>query len=419
MTLENAKTIIKEATKKLNLSEEITNILLSPERETKVNFPVKMDDGSLKIFTGYRIQHNSLLGPYKGGIRYHPEIDLDEVSALATWMTIKTATVDLPLGGGKGGVICNPKELSETELENLTRAFIKKITPIIGPYKDIPAPDVYTNAKIMDIIVDEYSKTKNISIEKAKAVVTGKSLKNGGSLGRDTATARGGQFVLKQAIKQTQIIPSLENATIAIQGSGNAGGNFAKLIAKDNAKIIAISDSRSAIQNPNGLNIEKILEYKKQTGSFTNAPDTTPITNEQLLELECDILVPAALANQITERNADKIKAKIILELANGPTTPEADKILEGKNKLILPDILANAGGVIVSYYEWYQNIHQEKWTAEKVDEKLKEKIQNATKEVLGKKEQYQTTTRIAAYINAIDRLAKKLVTLHNPSQNL
>ena len=409
MTLENAKITISQAAEKLNLSKEKTEIILAIERETKVTFPVKMDDGSLKLFTGYRVQHSSLLGPHKGGIRYHPQVNLDEVSALATWMTIKTATVDLPLGGGKGGVICNPKELSETELENLTRAFTKKIAPIIGPQKDIPAPDVYTNSKIMDIIVDQYSKTENIPIEKARAVVTGKSLENGGSLGRDTATARGGQFALKQAIEQTKIIPTIENATVAIQGSGNAGGNFAKLISKDGAKIIAISDSKTAIHNPNGIDIEKVLEHKKQTGSFTDAPDTTEITNQQLLELNCDILVPAALENQITEQNADNIKAKIILELANGPTTPEADKILEVKNKLIIPDILANAGGVTVSYYEWYQNIHEEKWTAEQVDEKLKEKIQKATKEILNKKQQYQTTTRVAAYINAIERLAQKI----------
>jgi glutamate dehydrogenase/leucine dehydrogenase len=324
-------------------------------------------------------------------------------------MTIKTATVDLPLGGGKGGVICNPKELSDTELENLTRAFTKQIAPIIGPHKDILAPDVYTNSKIMDIIVNEYSKTENIPAEKARAVATGKSLENGGSLGRDTATARGGQFVLKQAIEQTKIIPTLENATVAIQGSGNVGGNFAKLISKDGVKIIAISDSKTAIHNPNGIDIKKALEHKKQTGSLSGTPNTTQITNEQLLELECDILVPAALENQITQQNANNIKAKIILELANGPTTPEADKILESKNKLILPDILANAGGVTVSYYEWYQNIHQEKWTAEEVDEKLKEKIQKATKEILNKKQQYQTSTRVAAYINAIERLAKKI----------
>ena len=409
MTLENVKITISQAAEKLNLSKEKTEIILAIERETKVTFPVKMDDGSLKLFTGYRVQHSSLLGPHKGGIRYHPQVDLDEVSALATWMTIKTATVDLPLGGGKGGIICNPKELSETELENLTRAFTKKIAPIIGPHKDIPAPDVYTNSKIMDIIVDQYSKTENIPIEKARAVVTGKSLENGGSLGRDTATARGGQFALKQAIEQTKIIPTIENATVAIQGSGNAGGNFAKLISKDGAKIIAISDSKTAIHNPNGIDIEKVLEHKKQTGSFTDAPDTTEITNQQLLELNCDILVPAALENQITEQNADNIKAKIILELANGPTTPEADKILEAKNKLIIPDILANAGGVTVSYYDWYQNIQQEKWTAEQVDEKLKEKIQKATEEILNKKQQYQTTTRVAAYINAIERLAQKI----------
>ncbi len=409
MTLENAKIVIKEATKKLNLSDEITNILLAPEREVKVNFPVKMDDGILKIFTGYRVQHNSLLGPYKGGIRYHPQVSLDEVSALAIWMTIKTATVGLPLGGGKGGVVCNPKELSETELGNLTRAFTKKIAPIIGPNKDIPAPDVYTNSKIMDIIVDEYSKVENISAEKARAVVTGKSLENGGSLGRDTATARGGQFVLREAIKQTKIIPRLENATIVIQGSGNAGGNFAKLIVKDGAKIIAISDSKGAIYSLEGFDVEKIFEHKMKTGSFENAPNTTPITNEQLLELDCDVLVPAALENQITEQNANKIKGKIILELANGPITPKANEILEGKGKLILPDILANAGGVTVSYYEWYQNIYQEKWTAEEVDKKLEEKMQGATKEILDKKKEYQTTTRVAAYINGIERLVDKL----------
>lgn len=409
MELENAKKTIITASEKLNLSQEILDILLSIERELKVNFPVQMDDGTQKIFTGYRIQHNSLLGPYKGGIRYHPEVSHDEVSALSIWMTIKTATLNLPFGGSKGGVICSPKELSEQEIENLTRAFVQKIAPIIGPHKDIPAPDVYTNSKIMDIIVDEYSKVEGIPIEKAKAVVTGKSLENGGSLGRDIATARGGQFVLKQAIEQTKIIPTLENATIAIQGIGNAGGNFAKLISKDSVKIIAISDSKSAIYNPEGLSIDEVLEYKKQTGSLSNIPNTNTITNKQLLELDCDILVPAALAGQITKENAENIKAKIILELANGPTTPEADEILEEKNKLILPDILANAGGVTVSYYEWYQNIHQEKWTAEKVDEKLKEKMQNATKEILDKKTKYRTTTRIAAYINAIERLVEKI----------
>ena len=426
MILENTKSIISKVAEKLNLPREALNILLSTEREVKVNFPVKMDDGTQKLFTGYRIQHNSLLGPYKGGIRYHPEINLDEVTALAIWMTIKTATMNLPLGGGKGGVICNPKELSEKEIENLTRAFTKKIAPVIGPQKDIPAPDVYTNSKIMDIIVDEYSKTENLPIEKARAVVTGKSLENGGSLGRDNATARGGQFALKQAIEQTKIIPTLENATVAIQGIGNAGSNFAKLITEDKSRIknpylsfdksqdksrlIALSDSKGAIYNQEGLNLNEVLEHKKQTGSLIDFPNATNITNEQLLELDCDILVPAALANQITKENANQIKAKIILELANGPTTPEADEILEGKGKLILPDILANAGGVTVSYYEWYQNLNEEKWTAEEVDKKLKEKMQKATKEILDKKEKYQTTTRIAAYINAIERLSEKLI---------
>ena len=310
MELKNAKKTIRKAAGKLNLSKEVLDILLNTEREIKVNFPIQMDNGTQKIFTGYRIQHNSLLGPYKGGIRYHPEVSLDEVSALAIWMTIKTATLNLPLGGGKGGIICNVKKLSEKELENLTRAFIRKIAPVIGPQKDIPAPDVYTNSKIMDIIVDEYSKTENISIEKARAVVTGKSIENGGSLGRDTATARGGQFVLKQAIEQTKIIPTLKNSKIVIQGSGNAGGNFAKLISKDNTKIIAISDSKGAIYSSEGLNINEILKHKKQTGSLTNVPDTTTITNEQLLELDCDVLVPAALANQITKKKRRQNKSK-------------------------------------------------------------------------------------------------------------
>ena len=408
MILKNTHKIIGKATEKLNFSKENVDEFLKMENETEVNFPVEMDDGTQKDFTGYRIQHNSILGPYKGGIRYHPEVDLREVSALATWMTIKTATVDLPLGGGKGGVICNPKELSEKEIESLTRAFIKKISHIIGPQKDIPAPDVYTNSKIMDIIVDEYSKIENLTIKKAMAVVTGKSMKNGGSHGRETATARGGQFVLEQAIEKTKIIPTIKNSTIAIQGIGNAGGNFAKLISKDEAKIIAISDSKTAIYNKDGLDIDDVLKYKKQTGSLSNFPNVTSITNEQLLELDCDILVPAALANQITEKNANQIKAKIILELANGPTTLEADEILENKNKLILPDVLANAGGVIVSYYEWYQNMNDEKWDKEKIDKKLKEKIQKATIEILDKKISHKTTTRIAAYINAIERLSKK-----------
>ncbi len=257
MELENAKTIIKKAAKKLDLSQEKLDIILNTERETKVNFSVKMNDGATKIFTGYRIQHNSLLGPYKGGIRYHPQVNLNEVSALAIWMTIKTATVNLPLGGGKGGIICDPKKLSNQEIENITRAFIKKIAPVIGPTQDIPAPDVYTNAKIMDIMVDQYSKEKNISTQEARGVVTGKSLENGGSLGRDTATARGGQFALQKAIEQTKIIPTLENATIAIQGFGNAGNNFAKLLTQNKSKIIALSDSSTAIYNQKGINVEK------------------------------------------------------------------------------------------------------------------------------------------------------------------
>jgi glutamate dehydrogenase len=400
---ENVKSTIKKVAEKIELDSSITEILLSPKREIGFSFPVKMDGGSVKVFQGYRVQHNNVLGPHKGGIRYHPKVDLDEVRALATWMSIKCAVMNLPLGGGKGGVICNPKEMSESEIEKMTRAFTRMLAPNIGPKKDIPAPDVYTNSKIMDLIVDEYSKIMNQPKKSVLGVVTGKSLEKGGSLGRDTATARGGQFVLKEFFEE-----ELENKKIVIQGIGNAGSNFAKLIEKDNAKIIAISDSKTGIYDENGLNIDEVLKYKEQIGSLEKF-EAEKISNEKLLELDCDVLVLAALENVITEKNAKKIKAKIILELANGPITPEADEILDKKKIVVLPDVLANAGGVTVSYYEWKQNLLKEKWSAEKIDFKLEKAMRENSRKVFEIAKKYKVNNRIGAYILGIERIAEKI----------
>ena len=398
---ENAKKIIEKASEILKLEDYEKEILFKPQREIIVNFPVKIK-GEIKIFTGYRVQHNNSLGPYKGGIRFHPDVSLDEVRALATWMSIKTATIGLPLGGGKGGIICNPKEMNEQELEEMTKAFIEKIYPVIGPSKDIPAPDVYTNSKVMGWIVEEYAKQTKKPIEDILGVVTGKSLDQGGSLGRDIATARGGEFVLIESIGD------VEGKKFVIQGFGNAGNNFANLIVKRKGVVIGISDSKGAIYSEEGIDIEKLLEYKKENKNVLGFENVKEISNKELLELECDVLVPAALENQITKENVNNIKAKVILELANGPITPEADEILYNKNILVLPDVLANAGGVSVSYYEWYQNVHKEKWSFEEVDKKLEEKMRQATKEVLEKSKQLNITPRIAAYVLAIERILKK-----------
>jgi glutamate dehydrogenase/leucine dehydrogenase len=406
---ENAKETIKKAAKIINLPEEKIEILVNPEREIKVTFPVKLGNGKTKVFTGFRVQHNNALGPYKGGIRFSPKVNFDEVRALATWMSIKTATVGLPLGGGKGGVIVNTKELSQDELKSITKEFVKKIYKNIGPTQDIPAPDMYTNAQIMDWITEEYAKQTNLPKEDILGVVTGKSLENGGSVGRDTATARGAEFALLETIKQTKILDDLKDKKIIIQGFGNAGMNFAKLISKYNPKIIAISDSKGGIYNETGLDVEKIIQYKKETGSVINFENVKTITNEEVLEIESDILVPAAMEDVFTKENAPKIKTKIILEIANGPTTQEADKIFNERKILVIPDILANAGGVTVSYYEWYQNMNKEKWTKEKVDEELKKIMDEATKKTLKNKNEYDVSMRLGAYISAIKTIAKKI----------
>ncbi len=371
--------------------KKVLDALSEPKNIIDVVFPVKMDDGKIRIFHGYRVQHNNWRGPYKGGIRYHQNVDLDEVKSLAFWMTIKCAVLDIPFGGGKGGVLVNPKELSKKELENLTRAFVRAIHKSIGPEKDIPAPDVNTTPEIMDWIADEYSKLVG---KDSPAVVTGKPVEKGGSLGRGGATGAGGFCVLENLIKKLTETTETKSrkrdlVSVAIQGFGNAGQQIAKLCDKAGYQVIAVSDSKGgilAISNPESripkLNVEDLVKYKQQSGSVVGFSKTENITNAELLELDCDVLIPAALENQITEENANKIKAKVILELANGPVTPEADGILKNRGIHVAPDVLANAGGVTVSYFEWYQNIHNERWTEKEVNDKLKEKITDAFNKV-------------------------------------
>lgn len=398
---EIAKQQIDLAAKKLNLNKDIVEWIKTPRRELTVNFPVKMDDGSTKIFTGHRVQHNIARGPCKGGIRYHPDVCLDEVRALATWMTMKCAVLNLPYGGAKGGVICNPKEMSQGELERLTRRFTSEISIIIGPDRDIPAPDVYTNPQTMAWIMDTYSMNKGYS---TLGVVTGKPLDIGGSLGRNEATARGCVFTVREAAKKLGIDP--KKATGVVQGYGNAGSIAARLLRELGVKIIAVSDSKGGIYNKNGIDPSKVLKHKEKTGSVINYPECKNITNEELLELECDILVPAALENVITGKNASRIKAKIIAEAANGPTTPEADKILAKRGVFIIPDILANAGGVTVSYFEWVQDLQAHFWTEEEVNAKLENCMVESFKFVYNIHEKEKVDMRMAAYMLALKRVA-------------
>ncbi len=416
---EYAKTEIRNAAERMNLDPWITECLLRPEREICVSFPVETDDGSVRMFQGYRVQHNNARGPYKGGIRYHWDVDIDEVRALATWMSIKCATVDIPLGGGKAGVICNPRAhadvpaLSEGELERVTRAFTRMIAPNIGPDKDIPAPDVYTNPQVMDWIVDEYAKATGKPVSEVLGVVTGKSIENGGSYGRDPATGRGGQFALREAVEEgCTSFESLEGVRVAVQGYGNAGAHFARLVhEQDGCRIIAISDSKGGVYSNRGLDPKKLLDYKKERGTVAgySGRGVSPISNEELLELGCDVLVPSALEDVITGENADRIKAKVIVELANGPLSPGADDILVKKGILILPDILANAGGVTVSYYEWLQNCDGDRWTEETVDRMLEQTMRTSTSSVFDSAKRHGVNNRVGAYILAIGRIADKM----------
>lgn len=400
---ESAQKQFDEAAELMKLDKNISKILRTPERVLTVYLPVKMDNGEIKIFKAFRIQHSHARGPCKGGIRYHPNVSLNEVKALSMWMTFKCAVVGVPFGGAKGGVIVNPKELSETELENLSREYIRKVADIIGPHKDVPAPDVYTNAKIMNWMREEYEKITND--EKSLAVITGKPVDKGGSKGRDKATAKGAAFILEEAFSKVDA----ERKTVAIQGYGNAGHVFAELISEMGFKIVAVSDSKGGIYCENGLEPHKVFEHKKATGSVKGFEGCKDISNAELLELDVDILVPAALENQITKENAASIKAQLIMELANGPTTPEADKILRENGRLIVPDILANAGGVTVSYFEWKQNMDDKYWELEEVNSKLEEIMKKSFNDVFEIREKYGCTTRQAAYILAIGRVAEAL----------
>ncbi|MFC2154060.1 Glu/Leu/Phe/Val dehydrogenase [Candidatus Altiarchaeota archaeon] len=390
------------AAKILELDDDLIAALKLPRRELTVNFPVRMDDGTTKTFTGYRVQHNDTRGPTKGGIRFHPNVSLDEVRALATWMTWKCATVNIPLGGGKGGVICNPKEMSPRELENLTRRFTWAISPIIGPMKDIPAPDVNTNPQIMAWMMDTYSIHKGYAVP---GVITGKPLALGGSLGRMEATARGCVTCIEEAAKELDI--SLDRATAAIQGYGNAGSIAASLLNELGVRVIGVSDSKGGIFEPKGLEPKEVSEHKKKTGSVVGFKNAEKITNEELLELECDILVPAALENVITKDNAGKIKGKIIGEAANGPTTPSADEILCKNGLHVIPDILANAGGVVVSYFEWVQNLYRFSWNEDAVNRRMKRIMVESYGDVSRIARQRKVHMRTAAYLLAVERVAE------------
>jgi glutamate dehydrogenase/leucine dehydrogenase len=361
-----------------------------------------MDDGSLRVFEGYRVQHSIARGPGKGGIRYHPDVSLDEVKALASWMTWKCATVNIPFGGAKGGVICDPKHMSQNELERMTRRFTSEISIIIGPEQDIPAPDVYTNAQTMAWIMDTYSMTKGYS---ALGVVTGKPLSIGGSEGRNEATARGCQFAIREAAKLLKL--SLKGSRVVVQGAGNAGSIVARLLHSDGAKVIGMSDSRGGIRNSAGLDPVKVMAHKEKTGSVQSFSEADNITNAQLLETECDVLIPAALENQITLENASRIKTRILAEAANGPTTPGADDVLHENGVFLIPDILANAGGVTVSYFEWVQGLYSFFWDENEVNKHLERKMTEAFREVHTVSKQYKVHMRTAAYILAVGRVAE------------
>ena len=386
----------------MNLNPDILELLKHPKRALVVSLPIRMDDGHIKVFEGMRVQHWDAFGPFKGGIRYHPRVCMDEVKALAIWMSIKTAVVGLPYGGAKGGIVCNPKEMSDNELEHLTRRFTHEIMDIIGPYRDVPAPDVYTGEREMAWIYDTYSEAQGYAVPE---VITGKPIAVGGSLGRREATSRGTVITVREAAKRLKL--PLKGATIAIQGYGNVGYYAAKLIAEYGSKIVAVSDSRGAIYDPKGFDPEKVREHKSKTGSVAGFPGTQKITNEELLELDVDILIPAALENVILAENAPRIKAKIIGEGANGPTTPEADEILYKNGVFVVPDILANAGGVTVSYMEWVQNLTRESWTEKEVNSKLEDRMVQAFDEVYKIHKKEKVHMRTAAYILALTRIAE------------
>lgn len=399
---EIAKQQFDRAADYLELDQSLRNVLRSAKRQLIVSIPVRMDGGETKVFEGYRVQHNIARGPAKGGIRYHPNVTLDEVKALASWMTWKCATVGIPYGGGKGGVVCDPKSLSKAELERLTRRYAFEIAPIIGPDRDIPAPDVYTDSQTMAWIMDTLSMVHGHT---ELGVVTGKPLALGGSQGRHEATARGALYALREAcvVRGSR----MKDARVAVQGFGNAGSIIARLVAEDGATVVAVCDSKCGLHAENGLDIQAVLKHKEQTGSLQGFRGVKEIAPNDVLEVECDILCPSALENSITAANVDKVKTKIIAELANGPTTPAADRVLEAQGITLIPDILANAGGVTVSYYEWVQDQYSFFWSEKRINQTLEDTITDAYQKVHQTAHRYGTDLRTGAYILAIDRVAE------------
>ncbi|MFA6520497.1 MAG: Glu/Leu/Phe/Val dehydrogenase [Candidatus Paceibacterota bacterium] len=402
---QNAMSQLDKVSRIKNFGDDFVEKLRHPDRDIRISIPVKMDDGSLKIFEGYRVEYNNALGPYKGGIRYHQDTEINEVKALAFWMTIKCAVANIPMGGGKGGITVAPKKLSKKELEALSRGWVQKLANNLGPRKDVPAPDVNTTPEIMAWMADEFEK---ITGDKTRATFTGKPIEHGGSEGRGPATGLGGFYVFDALRIKLGLS---EKCKVAIQGFGNVGANAAQIFAEHSHTVIAVSDSKSAIVNDAGLDLEKVETYKKSTGTLKDFPGAKNITNEELLELPCDVLIPAAFENVITDANADKIQAKVVMELANGPITPEADEILFKKNISVIPDVLANSGGVTVSYFEWDQNLKGEHWSEKEVFEKLKPMMEDAAKQIFERAKENKTHLRMGAFILALERIKEKTPT--------
>jgi glutamate dehydrogenase len=399
--LKSTQVVIEQALQRLGYQEDMIELLKEPMRVLTVRIPVRMDDGSTRIFTGYRSQHNDAVGPTKGGVRFHPMVSENEVKALSIWMSLKCGIADLPYGGGKGGVICDPRTMSFRELERLSRGYVRAVSQIVGPNKDIPAPDVMTNSQIMAWMMDEYSRIREFD---SPGFITGKPLVLGGSKGRETATARGVVIMIEEALRLKGI--AIQGARIVIQGFGNAGSYLAKFMHEAGAAVIGISDVHGALYNKDGLDIEYLLDRRDSFGNVTNL-FKQKISNEELLELDCDVLVPAAIENQITDENAERIQASIVVEAANGPTTLEATRLLSDKGVLIIPDVLASAGGVIVSYFEWVQNNQGYYWSEQEVDEKLRQMMIRGFEHVYDIHRTRGVDMRLAAYMAGIRKLAE------------
>ena len=396
---------LDEAAKLVKLDKGLHQVLAHPKRVLIVSIPTKMDSGEIQVFTGFRSQHNDARGPYKGGIRYHPQVTIDEVKALSMWMTWKCAIADIPYGGGKGGIICDPKRMSEGELERMTRRYAYGIADIIGPRTDIPAPDVYTGGKEMAWIMDTYSALKGNYGQ--PEIITGKPLQIGGSLGRAEATGRGLSFTVREAAERLKI--NMHTATVAVQGFGNAGQYAAQLLEEQGAKVVAVSDSSGGIYNQSGIQIGALRKHKEAKGTVVGFTEGKSISNSEVLETDCTILIPAALENQITRKNASKISAEIVAEAANGPTTTEADDILYKNKILVIPDVLANGGGVTVSYFEWLQNLRREYWSENQVNEKLDKNMTRAFSDVYSAHEKYQVNMRKASTLLAVNRVVEAI----------